>query len=329
MKLLLSLILGFVLSCLTLLRAEEFDQPPAKLVIATWNVEWMFDDFVGNNRSELSREQSAPSAAYWNAKVDAVATAIATLQPSILALQEIEGDETLVAISSRLREKHNLNYRFAFIQGSDRTTEQDVGLLFRGGLTQYRRHEQTKVMFDSQQYYNLSKHLVGEFQWAQVTSPLTMMNVHFRATEEGADFRARQARLARHWLEQIIKRGEDVVMLGDINSEHSVGDNSSEIKILCGEAPNQLIDLLQFAPPDKRRTHLILDRQFDRILVSRSMMEDGAGKDWVFEKMEVRSDVNVRGKVDGPEHWEQRLTSNFDELDTSDHFPVVATFELK
>jgi hypothetical protein len=74
---------------------------------------------------------------------------------------------------------------------------------------------------------------------------------------------------------------------------------------------------------------LILPRAFDRILVSQSLIDDGPGKDWVFKGIEIRSDLVVRGKRDGQEHWDNRLTMPLGELDTSDHSPLVATFELK
>ncbi len=312
------------------LTAIAQDVPPKQLVVATWNVEWMYDDDKSDNRSELSREQSAPSKAFWQQKLTNVASVIAALKPDIIALQEIEGDQTLIAIAAELRQKHNVNFRHAFITGSDRATEQDVGILFRNGLTQYRRHEQNREMFDSKNYYNLSKHLVGEFSWKSIASPLTLMTVHMRATVEAEELRIKQARLARYWLEPQIARGEDVILLGDLNSEHPVGENSGDMAELAGSGKSPaMVDLLQFAPATQRTTHMILPRAFDRIIVSQSMVDDGPGMDWVFKQMEVRTDLVIRGKRDGEEHWDSRLTMPIEELDVSDHAPVVATFELK
>jgi len=315
------------------------DEAPAKLVVVSWNVEWMYDDDRSDNHSDLSKEQSAPSKEYWRTKLDNVAAAIAATGGDIIALQEIEGDQTLIAIAAELRQKHKFNYRHAFIPGSDRFTEQDVGLLFRSGLTQYRRHEQSREMFDSNNYYNISKHLVGEFSWKSIASPMTVMTVHLRATEAAEDFRVRQARLARHWLNPQIANGEDVILLGDLNTEHPVGENLGDMLELTGtvadvgnekvENAPPLVDLLKFAPNDHRTTHLILPRAFDRILVSQSLIDDGPGNDWVFKQIEIRSDLVVRGKHDGQEHWDNRLTMPPAELDISDHFPLVATFELK
>ncbi len=310
--------------------APGADKEPQKLVVATWNVEWMFDNDLSDNRAEVPKQQSAPSPEYWRHRVAEVAKVIAKTEANIVALQEIEGDQTLAAIAEELKKNHRLNYRFAFIQGSDRFTEQDVGVLFQNGLTEFRRHEQSREMFDSNQYYNLSKHLVCKFQWKSIDSPLTLMAVHMRATEEAESFRVRQARLARYFLQPQLDDEQDVILLGDTNSEHLPGVAAGDVKefVDASLAPG-LIDLMALKPITTPRTHLILERAYDRIYVSRSMLEDAPGLDWVFKQIEVRGDLVIRGNQDGKEHWDNRLTMPLDELDISDHFPVVAEFELK
>ena len=53
------------------------DRAPSDLKIATWNLEWFFDDFKANNRSDVAKEQSAPSRAEWDWRVGNFAAAIA------------------------------------------------------------------------------------------------------------------------------------------------------------------------------------------------------------------------------------------------------------
>ncbi|MCC6510055.1 MAG: hypothetical protein IT423_13190, partial [Pirellulaceae bacterium] len=264
-----------------------------------------------------------------------VAKSIAACDATIVALQEIEGIQTLNDIAAELREQHGQSFRSAFIQGSDSFTEQDVGVLQRSGLMNYRRHEQSKTMFDSKQYYNVSKHLVTEFRWADVSSPLTIINLHLRATVQSETERTKQGRLARWWLEPQLDAGQDVIFLGDLNSEHAVGELAGEMKFLIdgGETSNppQLVDLLSKAPENARQTHMILDKQFDRILVSPSLTtNDPSGRDWVFTSIAVRPDLATVGAgKDGEAHWSGRLTMATSELDISDHAPVIATFELR
>lgn len=315
---------------------QPYDDAPHTLRVMTWNVEWMFDDDASDNRSLLSREQSAPSRKYWEAKRDGVVAVIAENKPEIVALQEIEGVQTLSEIISHLRSEHNLSYRFAFIQGRDSFTEQDVGLLVRGGLVGYSRREQSNRMFASQQFYNLSKHLIAEFRWDNVVSPLAVMTVHLRATADAEELRIKQARLARRWLEPELQAGEDVILLGDFNTEQPVLNSDEEASvsgdiaaIVGGEGQLRMVDLLTRLPDTTEATHLILDKQFDRIMVSESMMVDGEGADWCFAKIEVLRGKIVRGQPDGPAHWTHRLTLAVEEFDLSDHYPVMATFELR
>lgn len=315
---------------------QPYDAAPQRLRVMTWNVEWMFDDDRADNRSSLAIDQSAPSQAYWHAKRDGVAAVLAKHRPEIAALQEIEGEHTLAEIAECLKTQHGLSYRWAFIPGSDRYTEQDVGLLVRQGLVSYRRHEQSKRMFDSQQFHSLSKHLVGEFRWEDVGSPLTVMTVHLRATAAAEEIRLKQAGLARRWLAPQLQSGQDVILLGDFNTEHQVQGLAaqtaavSEIAVVAnGEATTRMIDLLAFLPDTNQSTHAFLKKQFDRILVSQSLIDDGPDKDWCFVKIQILDDAIVRGQRDSFEHWSQRLSLSVDEFDLSDHHPVMATFELR
>jgi endonuclease/exonuclease/phosphatase family metal-dependent hydrolase len=132
-------------------------------------------------------------------------------------------------------------------------------------------------------------------------------------------------------------RGENVVVLGDMNVESQVDvamHPDDGIESLTGRAtPEQgddLIDLHLRLAPEKRRTHLVLDKQFDRILVSRSMMEDDpAIRDWVFTRIEVLPDLVIRGEDPVDDHWDRRYSKPAAQREPSDHFPVMATFQLR
>ncbi len=41
--------------------------------VATWNLEWFYDDFSPDNRTDLGKEKSAPSRADWDWKRRSVA----------------------------------------------------------------------------------------------------------------------------------------------------------------------------------------------------------------------------------------------------------------
>ena len=81
--------------CVTLLLGCWLTHPawadplPERLVVATWNVEWLFDNYTGDNFNDLARSQAAPSRELWDWKLARVAEVIAAIKPTILALQEI------------------------------------------------------------------------------------------------------------------------------------------------------------------------------------------------------------------------------------------------
>ncbi len=309
--------------------AQPYDPAPPELKIMTWNVEWFFDDLSADNHSQLAKEQSAPSRDYWRARLEATSNVIASEAPDIVALQEIEGSSSLAALRTELK-KYRLDYRYAFVDGRDTSTEQNVGFLMKSGLVSYGRREQSSVMYSSRQYYNLSKHLFGEFRWQEPVSPMTILNVHYRATADAEELRTKQAKLSRKWCEAELAAGEDVIILGDTNSEYSAGEMHGDVAaIVGGGSQPRMVDLLTKLDDVSESTHLVLNKQFDRIYVSQSMMEDGPGLDWVFVEVRVVVTPVIRGRRDGPEHWHKRLTMPINELDASDHFPVVAEFELK
>ncbi len=328
---------GVLVGCFTSAAAPAWaDEIPEKLVVATWNLEWFFDHDPGDNRSELAKKMTAPSKAEWDWKRQHVAEAIATLRPDILALQEIENKQVLWDLVGELREKHDLSYRIAFIEGTDPFTEQDVALLFRGGLVEFSRREQTGEMWVSKEYYNVQKHILGRFEWGQGAEKesLLVVNVHLRARAQAAKLRAKQTRLLRHWIEEALARGENVMALGDFNTEETYAGTTtdSELGVLRGlsaEPDVQLTDLHQSIAEEHRVTHMI-GKQFDRILVSPAMLVDAPGRrDLVFKKAAVRKDLTVRGARPDADHWNIYYTIDQKERDLSDHYPVVAEFEFR
>jgi endonuclease/exonuclease/phosphatase family metal-dependent hydrolase len=313
------------------------DEKPDRITVANWNLEWFFDDYTGDNNRDLAREQSAPSRAEWEWKRDGVADAIAQMKPTILALQEVESSRTVYYLTKSLKDRHGLDYRIAFIEGFDFGTEQDVAVIFQSGLVEYSRREQSQEMWASSDYYNLPKHLFARFEWGagDDKESLLLLNVHLRAMPEAAAIRERQARLAKAWLAESLAKGENVMLLGDVNTNDLFGESTpaSDVGILYGSGTetkaDDLFDLHARLKSDQRTTHLI-GKQFDRILVSQSLLDDGAGKrDLVFKSMANRKDLCVRGEKADEDHWNIYWKIPQAERDLSDHYPLIAEFEFR
>ncbi len=313
------------------------DPIPRAITVASWNLEWFFDDFQPDNRSDLSKEQSAPSGSDWDWKLNEVSRVISKIKPTILCLQEIENRDVVWKLTQKLKEQHRLHYRVAFIQGQDFYTEQDVAIIYQSGLVQYSRREQSREMWDSKKYYNLQKHIFADFEWGtdQKKQKLTIINVHLRARAEAIDLRKRQCLLIHKWVEQKIKDGENVIVIGDLNTDERFGEETADGDmaavrgLISADKSDDLIDLHEHLQGESRATH-IGGKQLDRILVSKPLMDDEPGmKDLVFSRIVTRADLVIRGKGKDRNHFDNFYQIDARERDVSDHYPIMAEFLFK
>ena len=334
-----AMLAAFVVLPETLIAA---DSAPEKLTVMTWNVEWFYDDEPGDNYSKLAKEKAAPSRSDWEWHRNAVARSISLAKPTILAMQEVENRRVLYYLSRELDRKHKLDYHEVCDQSGDHFTEQDVGFMYRSPVDLLSRshHAMTRAQRKTEKFFDLSKHIIGVFDVPNGTvqhERLTIMNLHWRSRAEGESIRIRQARLVHEWLRETIASGENVIVLGDTNTEEK-GDSTrsqSELGIACGSetetTDDDLVDLHLRLAPEDRGTHLLPGREFDRILVSQSLLDDDPSRpDLVFSSIEVLRDLCIQGEQDSQtEHWDEFWQRDASERDLSDHYPVQATFEIK
>lgn len=315
------------------------DDPMDPIRIASWNVEWFFDDYPGDNRSDLAKEQTSPSREDWRWKLTRVAETIAALEPTILALQEIETNQVLFQLVKELEEKHQLKYRYAFIPGYDFFTEQNVAFLYRDGLVEYSRREQSSEMFQSKDYYNLNKHLFARFEFGkgEQQQSLVLLNLHLKSGADSESTRIRQGRLAHHWVRSQIVAGENVIVLGDLNTENGIdvaATASNDIGVIRGlyspGSEDDLVDLHQHLDPAQRTTH-IAAKQLDRMLVSPALANDDPSRvDLLFNRIVTRRDLVIGDAADEIEmHFNKYYEIPREQRDVSDHYPIMAEFIFK
>ena len=185
----------------------------------------------------------------------------------------------------------------------------------------------------------VSKHLAVEYELTlgEQTEIVTVLTLHLRAKAEAEGIRTKQARTVHAWLADKVRDGENVIVLGDFNSEGSVvpAPQATDMYAACGfdtpDLADDLIDLHSHLPETQRQTHLLTGKSFDRILVSRSLLEDHPTQiDLCLAKVECRQDLSVKGSVDHPaEHWDNYWEIDAADRDISDHWPLMATFEFK
>lgn len=328
-----------LLACSLLLAlpaAALADPAPEQVVICTWNAEWMFDSYAGDNSSDLGKKMTAPSRPDWDWKLAGIEKVVREIKPTILALQEVENSRVLFYLTQRFKNDPDLKYRTAFVEGTDFFTEQDVALLALSGLTGYGRREMSKEQFEDKRNMGVPKHLFATFEWGtgKDQERLTVVNMHLRAQGMATNLRIRQATLIRAWVNDLIKRGENVVLLGDLNSDEFATEttNDGDIGVMRGlntpEKDDDLFDTLVELKDKDRHTHLN-GQQYDRILLSKGLTEDDpTRKDLVFKSVAIRRDVVIRGQQD-KDHMDIFWTIPEAERDTSDHYPVVVTLDYK
>jgi hypothetical protein len=313
------------------------DEKPQKLTIATWNLEWFFDQYTGDNSAELAKKQAAPSRADWDWKLAGVAKVISEIKPDILALQEVENRRVLFYLNQKLKSDYHLNYRIAYVEGEDFFTEQDVAIMALSGLTGYGRKERTKEQWNDKKFYPLNKHMVADFEWGAGAEKekLTLINLHTRAMSNGAEIRKRQARLTREWMQEHITPQQNFIILGDLNSDELAaattkgGDMGVFLGLDTPSTTDDLFDTLLKLSGDVNASHLN-HMQYDRILCTDALMKDDPSRsDLVFKSSVIRRDLVIRGKEQDKDHMDIFWQIPQEERDISDHYPLVAEFEVK
>ncbi len=319
------------------------DELPKKLNIATWNLEWFFDQYTGDNSAELAKKQAAPSREEWDWKLAGVAKVISEIKPDILALQEVENRRVLFYLQQKLKKEYKLDYEIAFVEGEDFFTEQDVGILALSGLTGYGRKERTKEQMEEnkpakeKRFYPLNKHIVADFEWGDGANreKLTIINLHTRAMSNGAEIRKRQARLTREWMKEHISPTQNFIILGDLNSDELAdattkeGDMGVFLGLDTPSTDDDLFDTLLKLSGEAKASHLN-HMQYDRILCTDALMKDDPSRsDLVFKSSVIRRDLVVRGKEQDKDHMDIFWQIPQEERDISDHYPLVAEFEVK
>lgn len=319
------------------------DEKPQKLTIATWNLEWFFDNYTGDNSAELAKKQSAPTREDWDWKLAGVAKVISEIKPDILALQEVENRRVLFYLNQKLKSDYGLNYRIAFVEGEDFFTEQNVAIMALSGLTGYGRKERTKEQIEEhkpakdKKFYPLNKHIVADFEWGtgKEKEKLTIINLHTRAMTNGAEIRKRQARLTREWMKEHIASGQNFIILGDLNSDELAdattkdGDMGIFLGLDTPSTEDDLFDTHLKLSGDVKASHLN-NMQYDRILCTEALMKDDpARSDLVFKSSVIRRDLVIRGREQDKDHMDIFWQIPQDERDISDHYPLVVEFEVK
>ena len=283
--------------------------------LATFNTEFLFDG-EGDEGQATFDWKGDPAKA--RAHRDKVARVIRMLDADVVMLQEVENLGVLqMLVEESLQD---LGYQAYLVDGADRFTGQDVGLLSRLPVSEVGRTDVRTRVGDTETEYGVSKNLWARVELAGV--PTTLVGVHFLARPDDPERKPRreaQAEVIRQLVEGEQALGRAVVVLGDFNDfDGSAPDRRASAPITdvlatirsAGPSPqDDLVSLLGEVPQAQRFTALY-DRNrngrvdegelsaIDHILLDRQL----------YRKLRDVQYVHAHDPTEGP-----------------DHFPIVVT----
>jgi endonuclease/exonuclease/phosphatase family metal-dependent hydrolase len=272
--------------------------PPVQLSLATFNVKDFFD-----SDNDPKHKDELPSAAAMAAKIKKLGQALRQLKADVLALQEVENLPLLNKLNSQ--ELGSLGYKHVrLIEGND-IRGIDVALLSRFEVTSAKSHKwDTFYGIDGgTKKYGFSRDCLEATVEPSPGRKLYLLINHLRAStspyQESLDRRQAQAKRVREIADEILKKRPDanLAVLGDLNDK----PGSKTLSLIQQGSPT-LFDLVTLLPKSQRNT--FNNDQLDYILVAPGLKDDYTGGSVSIDHSKVMQD-------------------------TSDHYPVKASFTLK
>ena len=245
-----------------------------ELLLVTQNLWRLVDDHPDTHADQ------PVDTAYYQQRLDAVADYLGdTLQwPHLLAVQEVEHPRLLEQLVARIAARGGPAYQFAIREGLD-PSGIDVALLYRAPVNvagiespfHRDRYKRSPLYSRPPLVVTLAEPL-----------SITLVVVHLRSGIDLEDARKgkniqekrrRQAQRLRDWLEHRVAAGDDVALVGDLNS--AFGDMPyAEPVIILDRAPFDSV--WEQLPENERFSYVYQCRRqaIDNILLSESLLDD-------------------------------------------------------
>jgi endonuclease/exonuclease/phosphatase family metal-dependent hydrolase len=188
---------------------------PGVLRAATFNTHLFFDTTCDSGQCAAGDFEQAPTSLVFSQRADALAGAVRCLGADVVALQEIETQTCLDALTSRLRDL----YPTAVLGETGAAGSIDVAVLGAGRLLEVRRHRgMTLTRPDGSRTYFSREFL--EVHMEQAGRRVVLFAAHFRSkVSDDPGRRLAEAQAARDIITATAKELPDAVVLfgGDLN----------------------------------------------------------------------------------------------------------------
>ena len=285
--------------------------------VASFNAEFLFDG-EGDEGQATFDWKGDPAKA--TEHINRVGEVIRRVNADVIMLVEVENKGVLDAlIAGPLT---GMGYTAHFVQGQDRFTGQDMGLLSKLPVEAVgRTDERAPLPGSPTETYGVSKNL-----WARLSiggTPTTIIGLHFLSQPDNADrkpSREAQAEVIRRLVAQEQGAGREVIALGDFNDfddvvldrrgNRPITNVNATIKRGADGADNDLKNVMAEVPVNERFSNF-----YDR------------NRNGVIEEGELGAIDHV---VVSPGLYrkirEVRFVHTHDPRTVTDHFPISVTF---
>lgn len=246
-------------------QAEDRRAEKDTLSVMSLNAQWMWDG-IEPEESDIpfSDRKGDPEASL--AYIGRIARIIERMRPDMVFLQEIEGENALDLLNNEFLSDYG--YKVYFIEGTDKSTFQDVGLLSKIDPVDGKVHRSDMVGKSGDFEIGLAKHLYARFEINGKKIACVTAHLKSRPTDETRlHYRQAQADVLTHIATDLDDEGYEVIVLGDlndfdgdeccldINDHRPITNVLAKIKALDpADKSDDLVNVAQFVPKEARYT---------------------------------------------------------------------------
>lgn len=281
--------------------------------IATLNAYFLFDGVGDEGEADFAHKGDSLASLLHRRKVGSV---LRTLDADVVILQEVENQRALDLLIEESLD--GLGYYGFLVDGQDSFTGQDVALLSRLPVDGVERTDILSRTAPNMSLQNVSKNLIVRMDLVGI--PTTLIGVHLLARPSDPmrkDQREAQAEVLRMVVEQEVRAGRSVVVLGDFNDFDGeipdVAENRPITDVLArirSAGPGKLDDLYNVLKdvPRSQRFTAHWDRNENELVEA----EELSAIDHILLSEALYRRVR-----------EVRFVHGHDPLAVTDHFPIV------
>ena len=267
---------------------------PGVIRVAAFNMRRYFDTVCDTGNCASTDFEELPTKAAFDAMTEKLATGIATIDPDVLSIEEIETSKCLDALVAKLASMGK-EFPIAHIGEIGSPGSVDVAILARGKLGEIKTHRQTKIPLEGGGTTVFTRELL-EVRMTFGATSVVMFGAHFRSkVADDAPRRLAEAKAARIIVGQAATDlPESLVLLGgDLN------DTPGSPPINALEADGALVRVAKDVPVESQAT---LTFQGQKIAIDHIFIGKGQASRYVPMSATAYRDDPTRTGFAGSDH---------------------------